>query len=606
MGDLLFLSNGNYIGLYDSITNQYQNINIGPLSGLNISSIDIAPNGNLWAISGYKLGIYDGTGWQVFTHYAFGGFNEVIVKNDSTGYIATATGNKLLKFQNSQFDTITLPYSTTLSDWDIDTLGNLWLGSHSKLLRINDSLITIFDSTNTPINTSIYNRVKAGSNGHIWVSGTDNKILEFDGVNWSVLTLPIGFNNVDNIVPDSLNNLWIVAGSTNWTKLIQWNGSLYSLPHDFPFNPIQNCYSISQQNVLTNEGVFSGLGTINNYYGPPLYPEVTEINCLRTEITLGVFTEYFGTTHGIYSPNGVPTGLDTANLPNDTINYILTDNGINYICSNGGLLIYDGTNYSIYDTSNSPIPSNKIKFASYANGKLYLGTDNGIAIFFNNQWTIYDSSYFGLPMNVTGVVSNDLLVFYDSATYISTLGSGLIKLFPSGGFQILNTSNGLFEDDTLYYALFAGLGMCGDWIIVGTNNKGVALNNLSLSQTWTFYNSSNGMPFDQSLSAAYFISGDVVLSTNTGFYFGSFCGTVKENSYDELINVFPNPSDGKFTLNIKTNSIVQIKNMYGETIFNSAVTAQQSMDLSGFAKGVYIITTKDEHDIIIKHKIIIQ
>lgn len=87
--------------------------------------------------------------------------------------------------------------------------------------------------------------------------------------------------------------------------------------------------------------------------------------------------------------------------------------------------------------------------------------------------------------------------------------------------------------------------------------------------------------------------------------FGNIWTTgIQDNSSMKKISVYPNPTTDKVTINFNNNKTAQLsislKNVLGKTIFSTkqsiTVNAKQVIDLSTFAKGVYILeisTTKD-------------
>ncbi len=70
------------------------------------------------------------------------------------------------------------------------------------------------------------------------------------------------------------------------------------------------------------------------------------------------------------------------------------------------------------------------------------------------------------------------------------------------------------------------------------------------------------------------------------------------------VKVFPNPNNGKFTLNFTTeetqNVAITLTNTIGQVVYNRTYTGftgnfNQELDLSGFSKGVYVATIETQH-----------
>lgn len=609
----IYLKNNSYIGVYDSLLNDHININTGPLTNNYIESIGISPNGNIWAGTPQKLGIYNGSTWQV---YPINGYNHGYIKviNDTSAYLS---GSPFLRFHNGIVDTLfTLPQGNYLRDWDTDSLGNLWIAGGDKLFNYIDTTLAFFDSTNTPVGLEKFYKVVLGKNGHVWTCGAAGKLFEYNGSVWSTHLLPSPFLAIDNFNLDSLSRPWVIAGSYStypnpqysYMSIYRWNGSNFNSHVSFPFMPYSNIKAIAPNALANDDGVFSFNFNYQNFRilgfkGSPENPAATDVNCFRTYSQYSGYSEYiYGTNNGIYSLWGSVAGLDSSVLPSDTVNCLLSDHGSDYVCTDNGLLIYNGVFYNTLDTSNSPLPSNKITFATVTEGqsynKLYIGTDNGLAIYSNSQWTVYDSTYFGLSScNVTGILPPQYFNYYDTTIYVSTMGSGLIKLYASGSFEILNTANGKFNDDSLYYVIHAFLAKCGEYIVIGTKENGIAVYDY-WSNDIQYYSNRNGYPFTQSKAAvdATLYAGYVLIGTNTGIYWASICGGIDENNSSDNLNVYPNPSMGVFTIEQPSGSQIEIRNILGEIIYKSITKDEKiTADLSKQAKGIYFIKTTDRN-----------
>ena len=67
----------------------------------------------------------------------------------------------------------------------------------------------------------------------------------------------------------------------------------------------------------------------------------------------------------------------------------------------GGLAKFDGTNWTVYDTTNSPLPQDVIgSIAIDTCGIKWIGTmGEGLAKFDGTNWTVYDTINSPLPSN---------------------------------------------------------------------------------------------------------------------------------------------------------------------------------------------------------------
>ena len=64
------------------------------------------------------------------------------------------------------------------------------------------------------------------------------------------------------------------------------------------------------------------------------------------------------------------------------------------------------------------------------------------------------------------------------------------------------------------------------------------------------------------------------------------------------VNLFPNPSDGQFSLFINKNGkyLANIYNMIGEKVWSREITEQHLFELKDFAKGQYLMELIDVKD----------
>jgi hypothetical protein len=78
--------------------------------------------------------------------------------------------------------------------------------------------------------------------------------------------------------------------------------------------------------------------------------------------------------------------------------------------------------------------------------------------------------------------------------------------------------------------------------------------------------------------------------------------TINTNSYltsgindinnEFKLNIFPNPTNGKFTLNLSENATVKIYSLIGSLIFYQEFHKGQILDLTNFQKGIYNLQVK--------------
>ncbi len=98
---------------------------------------------------------------------------------------------------------------------------------------------------------------------------------------------------------------------------------------------------------------------------------------------------------------------------------------------------FDGTNWTIFNTSNSELPHNVVYSITIdGNGDKWIGTREGLAKFDGTNWTVYNTSNSGLPDNrISSLTTDD-----NGNTWIGTTYEGLVK-FDGTDWTAFNTLN---------------------------------------------------------------------------------------------------------------------------------------------------------------------
>jgi len=113
--------------------------------------------------------------------------------------------------------------------------------------------------------------------------------------------------------------------------------------------------------------------------------------------------------------------------------------------SGRGLLKFDGTNWTIYDQSNSGLPDNTVyAIAIDGSGNKWIATGNGLAKFDGTNWSVYYTSS-GLPKNDVRCIAIDA----QGNKWIGTSGGGSAR-FDGANWTVYNTSNSGLPSDYVY------------------------------------------------------------------------------------------------------------------------------------------------------------
>jgi ligand-binding sensor domain-containing protein len=219
----------------------------------------------------------------------------------------------------------------------------------------------------------------------------------------------------------------------------------------------------------------------------------------------GGFAKFDGTIWTVYNTSN-------SGLPDNNVTSIaIDDSGNKWIATEGGLAKFDGTNWTVYTTSNSGLPSNYLtSILIDGSGNKWIGTSSGLAKFDGTNWTTYTTSNSGLPGNYL------TSIFIDGSgnKWIGT-SSGLAK-FDGTNWTTYTTSNsGLPSNYTSSIAIDSS---GNKWI--GTSSGLAKFDGTS----WSVYTTSNlGLPNNYVSSISIDGSGNKWIGTSSGL--AKFDGT---------------------------------------------------------------------------------
>jgi hypothetical protein len=202
------------------------------------------------------------------------------------------------------------------------------------------------------------------------------------------------------------------------------------------------------------------------------------------------------------------TVYNTSNsgLPYNWVNAIAIDGqGNKWIGTGWGLAKFDGVNWTVYKTSNSGLPGDWVwAIAIDGQGNKWIGTDGGgLAKFDGVNWTVYNTSNSGLPSDYITAIAIDSL----GNKWIGT-GGGLVK-FDRFRMTVYNTSNSGLPDNSVSAIAIDGQG--NKWI--GTRGGLAKFDGVN----WTVYNRSNsGSPSNWVYAIAIDGGGNKWIGTDGG------------------------------------------------------------------------------------------
>jgi len=217
----------------------------------------------------------------------------------------------------------------------------------------------------------------------------------------------------------------------------------------------------------------------------------------------------------------------------------------------------------------------------------------------SNTWVLIDSTYnnnyvdTALSEVTYYKVKSNIHQLYDSMGNMSITASET-GVFSSFLPMSIGSDTSIYEDDSYYIFTNFGFdtyewqdGSTLNYYAVDGSNLGIGIHDI-----WLIANTNYGCEKTDSL----IVEVQEIIS-------------IDDSEKDAALNVFPNPTDGKFNLEIITSTAQKVKleivSLNGETIYSSNVDLGIKknlikIDISKFAKGVYYIQLKGETIDIVK------
>ena len=341
-------------------------------------SITSDPEGNIWVGTDYGVVKYNGNTWTNIMGSPVGVYQ---IKSDNNGIIYAIGSSDIgsntdnaYTYNGSTWSLI--PNSSGADDIYIDNNNVVYLTFKDRISLYNGStLIQSYSATtgSTPLpytnNTNETSNWPPTGGSHVAIDASGNewfadsivsRLCKYDGTNWNSFDLGSPSTIINNLKIDSNGTCWIAAKDgighyfgNNWKNYYDdFSGGGVIQPTDLAIDNSNNVW------VASNDG--SG-----NY-------------ALREYNSQGILLRCFTSSN---------TGI-----PNFAPYVVAIGNDVVWVGTWGqGLCKYDGTSWTVYNTSNSGLISNVINCISIDSfGKKWIGTDGaGISVFDGTNWINY-------------------------------------------------------------------------------------------------------------------------------------------------------------------------------------------------------------------------
>lgn len=374
--------------------------------------------------------------------------------------------------------------------------------------------------------------------------------------------------------------------------------------------------------------------------------------------------KWIGTDNGLAKFNGNTwTTYDTSNsnIPHNNISALAIDkegnkwigtyqkHGYPEYYLEVALARFDGSNWTIYDTSNSKIQSQIKEIAIDSNGHKWFGSIDGIVKLEDSSWSVYNTSNTPLPSNGVLEIAIDKYgkkwISVGSYGWFTFRKGGLLTFDDTTWTVVYDYNNSGIGADFFNAIAFddagnkwmAGWGVAKyddkDWTIydkIGADVTTLAIDNINNiwigfsdffptddaiakfnGVKWSFFNKSNsGLPSNRIYQITADDYGNKWIGTGGGVAVFNETGvSVEENRLTpQNITIFPNPTQGKVKLSMEAEMThIEIFDLTGKEIMqiDDIQSNEKSIDLSDIRPGVYLLNIHTS-DHVITRKIIKQ
>ena len=312
-----------------------------------------------------------------------------------------------------------------------------------------------FDTSNSPLPDNFIQKIAEDKDGNIWIA-TYGGVSKFDGINW------VNYNSSNSPLPSDIcyalaaqgNVIWIgtVYGlakfdSGTWTVYTTSNSGI---PGDYIIEiEIEDSSSIWIGTWQDGCARFNGNNfTVYNTGNSGLLADIIfSIAFEESTNTVWISTYPFGGVSKYDFSLWETFTPANSDIPSYDVNGIAFDDSNNvWFTSSAGIAKYDGINWIVYDTSNTPMNDHRLiekPFLDVNFNWWFASNYMGVVMFDGNAWNFYDTT--NTPLSTNSIHS----LFIDSHNnkWIGTY-DGVFVFNDSGVFlnvknEILTGSNQL-------------------------------------------------------------------------------------------------------------------------------------------------------------------
>jgi ligand-binding sensor domain-containing protein len=426
-GEMVWIGTTGGLACYHRSTQTMEFINHAnsDLPSNRISCVAVDPAGVKWiCISHGPLVRYDGNSMQSFTPgFWYVNFNSIAIAGVNDIWLGTELGG-LVHFDGANFIQYTgytsNPDTPNAYDVQLDSLGRVWFSNHDGTSLTGE--LVCWDGANwsylshpqPPPSYSCATAFAIGANGDFWIGTNQFGVFHYDGENWTQYTEDNSQLQGRYVLSLAEKDGWVWIGTEDGLNV--FTGSAWAIYNtsttpsmlsnhvwDIVFDDTDSSW------FATSQGLMRKLGTL--WICINTSNTILSANRVNTQLQTMDGTQWFGTYDGLISFDGQNWNL--IDLPADDLEVVdlATDSTGNIWLATrySGILKYDGTAFTVYNTANSALPSNNCKaLAIDSQNRIWVATvAHGLGRLEGDTWTVWNTLSSLLPTNYLTMVEVD-------------------------------------------------------------------------------------------------------------------------------------------------------------------------------------------------------
>jgi uncharacterized repeat protein (TIGR01451 family) len=453
---------------------------------------------------------------------------------DKIGNVYSSAGGYVIRYNNSQFDTLQVPFTGALqiNGLAVDSSNNLWVSSlYFGIEKYDGSTWQVFDSTNSILPNQNALGICVDHNDKVYalyfLSANQGSLFSYSNGAWQLEQSGIFMNGgvYCEMYADATNNIWITSENSMINGIRKYDGTTITSyttgSFGLPSNEI-NEFQIDDQGIWyysTDYGFYSYDGVAHKQY--QLSASGIPTNSIEKVVIDKYGVKWFASYYGVTRFDGY--NWQTFNVANSTLSwdhitdiYADQDQDLIWVTfnpgnGNSGIAYYDGSNWNTITPTVSGGFDNGYSLTKDTNGNMWFIGSSGVAKFDYNTWTFYSNTM------LNSTASNNIVADSSGNVYVSSYILGVWQ-YNGSSWQLFDSNdfpNGI--NSSVY--LYSGP---GGQVYAFTGLDGYVFN----GTTWNNFNSSCNVQTPNTFIPAESSTGDLWLSD--GEFASSFDGTTCE------------------------------------------------------------------------------